>query len=90
MSTSINVHPNNWNDGFTGRLRFTAQLDSWPNTIKVTYTDGGPTIAGNHETGIFIDDFGADALREMATSAEKMSEQLFAHANKKEQGESNG
>lgn len=80
MSTSTNVHPNTWKQDYMGEVRFIADLDS-PAIVRLQYIDGGPTIAANHETTMFIGAFKANAVRRMATSAQTMTDALFARAN---------
>ena len=80
MSSSINVHPN-MNNGEGGSVMFEAGFTKWPMTVKVLYADGGEGITGDQVYTIFLDVMGADAIRDMATSAQTMTDALFARAN---------
>ena len=82
MSSDINIHTNTWQEDYKGSVRFFLSK-TWPITMGFDYQDGGPTIAGNSRAQLFINQFDNDeqAVRDMATSAQTMTDGLFAWAN---------
>ena len=83
MSTSINVHPSTATnqDREGNRLTVTVEAHEWPRTLKLTYRQGGPGVGGDHETCIFIGTLCPQAIRDLASSLEHASTELFEYAN---------